>query len=323
MPELGEVESYRRRWDPARGLRVLRVRLHPRARVFLGASTVRLRRLAGETLLDSEARGKWMLFRFTGGLWLGIHLGMTGRLWVDGALPGRELSGVVRTEGGGAAGRDGGHFRVIGRHGVAAKGPAPAFAAEPVRHAPARNPRHDHLRLVTEGGTLVFSDPRGFGRVRVEEAEAPPSWWQEMPPPITSVAFTIRSMREFLRRRARSPLKAVLLDQERFPGIGNWMADEVLWRAGLHPRLLAGDLDPASALRLYRALRFVAGEAVRIIGEERRPLPHDWLYHYRWQRGGHCPRTGMPLVRETVGGRTTCWSPARQPAPESAKSPSE
>ena len=39
-----------------------------------------------------------------------------------------------------------------------------------------------------------------------------------------------------------APVKAVLLMQERFPGIGNWMADEVLWRAAIHPRRAAGTL---------------------------------------------------------------------------------
>jgi formamidopyrimidine-DNA glycosylase len=239
-----------------------------------------------------------MSFRFTGGLWLGIHLGMTGRLWVQGLRSTPEIPGVDRV----GKGRDGG----------ALAGHAVATDREPVRHAPTLNPRHDHLRLVTEAGTLVFSDPRLFGRVRADEGETPPSWWLEMPPPIASDAFTVGAMREFLRRRARSPLKAVLLDQKRFPGIGNWMADEVLWRAGLHPRLRAGDLDPSSSLRLYRTLRFVARAAVRIIGADRRALPRGWLFHERWEGGGRCPRTGVALVREMVGGRTTCWSPGRQ-----------
>jgi formamidopyrimidine-DNA glycosylase len=299
MPELGEVERYRRRWDVARGARVIRVLLHPRARVFAGTRTARLRRLLGEALLDSEARGKWMSFRFTGGLWLGIHLGMTGRLWVEMPGPPRGNPGTGLARPGGDQG--------------ASEGQTITADREPVRHQPTRNPRHDHLRLVTDAGVLVFSDPRLFGRVRADAGESPPSWWLELPPSIASEAFTLAAMRDFLRRRARSPLKAVLLDQERFPGIGNWMADEVLWRASLHPRLRAGDLDAASSLRLYRTLRFVAEAAARIIGEEGRSLPRGWLFHERWQDGGRCPRTGAALVRETVGGRTTCWSPARQP----------
>ena len=292
MPELGEVENYRRRWDAACGCRVLRVRLHPRARVFAGTSIARIRRLAGEKLQSSEARGKWMSFRFTGGLWLGVHLGMTGRLWVEA---GSEVDRV----------RDGDDRGALERT-------AAAHDKEPVRHPPRPNPRHDHLRLVTEAGMLGFSDPRLFGRVCADEGAAPPAWWQAMPPSISSEAFSVEAMREFLRRRARSPLKAVLLDQRMFPGVGNWMADEVLWRSGLHPRLPAGELNNVSSLRLHRALRYVAASAIRIIGEGRRALPRDWLYHHRWEGGGRCPRTGVALVRETVGGRTTCWSPGRQ-----------
>jgi len=41
-------------------------------------------------------------------------------------------------------------------------------------------------------------------------------------------------------------------------------------------------------------------------------IPDTWLFNHRWAGGGRCPRTGVPLVREEIGGRTTCWSPGRQ-----------
>ena len=63
----------------------------------------------------------------------------------------------------------------------------------------------------------------------------------------------------------RAPLKAVLLQQERFPGIGNWMADEVLWRAGLHPARPAGSLQPKEIARLWRECRAVCRQALRVI----------------------------------------------------------
>ncbi len=316
MPELGEVENYRRRWDVARSRPVLEVRLHPRAQVFTGASTRRIRQLAGETLIDSEARGKWMIFRFTGAKWLGIHLGMTGRLWVDGAGEPGGKQGQPRSLRADRV-RDGDRRStepaeaVVAEVGASRRAPD-AAEQEPVRERPCQDPRHDHLRLVTPAGTLVFSDPRRFGRVRADVSDRPPSWWRDMPPAVTSDAFTVERLREFLKRRARSPLKAVLLDQTRFPGIGNWMADEVLWRAGLHPRRRAGSLDRPTTLRLHRTLRFVASSALRTIGRESRALPAGWLFHVRWADGGRCPRTGVPLVRETIAGRTTCWSPGRQ-----------
>ena len=52
---------------------------------------------------------------------------------------------------------------------------------------------------------------------------------------VTTFVPVNEKVADFLQRRARAPIKAVLLMQERFPGIGNWMADEILWRAAIHP----------------------------------------------------------------------------------------
>ena len=109
--------------------------------------------------------------------------------------------------------------------------------------------------------------------------------------------------------------------QERFPGIGNWMADEILWRAAIHPQRRAGSLPPTEIRTLWRECRRVARLALRIIAGHGDVLPPDlnahiprtWLFHHRWADGGRCPKTHEPLLRAAVGGRTTCWSPAQQP----------
>ena len=100
--------------------------------------------------------------------------------------------------------------------------------------------------------------------------------------------------------------------QERFSGIGNWMADEILWRAAIHPKQPAGSLDTAQTKSLYREIRWVCREALRIIGKDFSDPPDSWLFNHRWQKGGTCPRTGAKLQHATIGGRTTCWSPGRQ-----------
>ena len=100
--------------------------------------------------------------------------------------------------------------------------------------------------------------------------------------------------------------------QERFPGIGNWMADEVLWRAGFHPKAKAGAFGPLAVRKLYRTLREVCADAMQVIGKDWGDPPASWLFNHRWKDGGNCPRTKEPLHRAEVGGRTTCWSPARQ-----------
>ncbi|MCX6955042.1 MAG: Fpg/Nei family DNA glycosylase [Verrucomicrobia bacterium] len=272
MPELAEAEFFRKRWDlAARGSKISAVLTHDRAKIYRGTDPAAVRRaLTGTRFLGSEAAAKQMLFRFSGGAWLGVHLGMSGEL-----------------------------------------------RAEPPGYVPEK---HDHLVLVTAKHSLVFKDPRMFGRVQFHQGKSAPAWWTKIAPALTSDAFTLESVSIFLRRRARAPIKAVLLMQERFPGIGNWMADEILWRAAINPLRLAGSLTPREVRTLWRECRHVARLALDVIAGEGDYLPPDlnhhipktWLFLHRWEDGGLCPKTKTPLVRQEVGGRTTCWSPARQ-----------
>ena len=272
MPEFAEAEFFRKRWHQAAvGRRITAVRLHPAAKIFRGTDPAALRRaLTGAKFLGSEARAKQMLFRFSGGAWVGVHLGMSGDLHVESA-----------------------------------------------RYVPQK---HDHLVLDTTRHALVFTDPRMFGRVQFHRGPTPPAWWTRIAPPILSDAFTVEVVAAFLKRRARAPIKAVLLMQERFPGVGNWMADEILWRAALHPKRLAGSLRPAEVATLWRecrrvcrlALDTIAGRGNYLPPNLTAHIPRTWLFWHRWEDGGRCPRSRTPLVRATVGGRTTCWSPARQ-----------
>jgi formamidopyrimidine-DNA glycosylase len=180
---------------------------------------------------------------------------------------------------------------------------------EKPRFAPGK---HDHLVLRQAKDTLVFKDGRMFGRVLFALDGETPEWWSRIAPDLLSREFTVAALSGFLKRRKKAPIKAVLLMQERFPGIGNWMADEILWRAGIHPKQAAGSLDAAQTKALYREIRWVCREALRIIGEKWGDPPKSWLFPHRWQKGGKCPRTGAKLMHATIGGRTTCWSPARQ-----------
>jgi len=72
-------------------------------------------------------------------------------------------------------------------------------------------------------------------------------------------------------------------------GIGNWMADEILWRAGIHPKQAAGSLEGAQIKALYHEIRWVCREALRIIGKDFSDPPDSWLFPHRWQKGGTCP----------------------------------
>ncbi len=100
--------------------------------------------------------------------------------------------------------------------------------------------------------------------------------------------------------------------QERFPGVGNWMADEILWRARLHPGTLCGELAGEEVAQLFRAVRWVSRTAVEIVSDDW-SYPPSWLFRHRWEAGGACPRCRTALGRATIGGRTTAWCPRCQP----------
>ncbi|MBU63596.1 MAG: DNA-formamidopyrimidine glycosylase [Opitutae bacterium] len=172
--------------------------------------------------------------------------------------------------------------------------------------------KHDALVLRQAGRSLIFRDPRQFGRVHYHQGKDAPAWWSDLPPEVTSDLFTFELVRTVLKRRSRSPVKAVLLMQEFFPGIGNWMVDEILWRARIHPVERAGNLSPAKQKALWEQTQFVANGALETVGKRGGDPPEDWLFHVRWKDGGNCPKLGKPLVRETVAGRTTCWCPSLQ-----------
>jgi formamidopyrimidine-DNA glycosylase len=124
--------------------------------------------------------------------------------------------------------------------------------------------------------------------------------------------FHSKILTDALSRHARRPMKALLLDQRYFPGMGNWMADEVLWRAELNPSNLSGSISKTDENRLFKQILFVVNGAIKSVGKHGGDPPKGWLFHARWKDGLLCPKTKNPLIREQIGGRTTCWCPSLQ-----------
>ena len=133
-----------------------------------------------------------------------------------------------------------------------------------------------------------------------------------MAPDILSDRFNGEFVRAFLDRHGRAPIKAVILMQNGFPGIGNWMADEILWRAKIAPERLAASLTTQERSKLLRQTKFVAAVSMRSLAIDFSDPPTDWLIHQKWKRDGICPRHRTPLSRSVVGGRSTVWCPKCQ-----------
>lgn len=148
-----------------------------------------------------------------------------------------------------------------------------------------------------DGGDLVMRDARRLGAVELDPDEG--RWGVD--------AGSVRpaQLRAVLAG-STAPLKARLMDQSRLAGIGNLLVDETLWRAGLDPARAAGSLDAAELRRLHRHLRSTLDELMTRGGS------HTGDLHHARERGSVCPRDGAPLLRRTVGGRTTYSCPKHQ-----------
>ena len=172
--------------------------------------------------------------------------------------------------------------------------------------------KHDALVLFQNNQSLIFRDPRQFGRIRLHVGKNPPSWWSELPPSMLDKKFKKEVLSNALTRHARRPIKALLLDQRYFQGMGNWMADEVLWRAKIHPALRCQKISHQQSVLLFDKIKFVSKGAMNSVGKHGGDPPKGWLFHVRWKDGGLCPATNSPLMREEIGGRTSCWCPTLQ-----------
>jgi formamidopyrimidine-DNA glycosylase len=148
-----------------------------------------------------------------------------------------------------------------------------------------------------DGGRLALRDKRRLGRAVLE-----PDFVHVGPDAAEIDRGTFRAR----VGRGGAPLKARLLDQGVISGVGNLLADEILWRARLNPRRPASDLSVEELDALRRAVRAALRDAVRGGGA------HTGRLNPQRVAGGRCPRCRMPLERATIGGRTTYWCPRCQ-----------
>lgn len=173
-------------------------------------------------------------------------------------------------------------------------------------------PRFSKIRLgFSNGAELVMVNSRRFGRIRLRqdpENEEPISKLGFDPlcglPPAGTFAETVT--------KRKGSLKGLLLDQKFAAGVGNWIADEVLYQARLAPGRTANTLSNGEIERLREKLYAVIRLAVSVDAEKEK-FPREWLFHERWSKGKQVSTSeGHEIVFEKIAGRTTAWVPFLQ-----------
>jgi formamidopyrimidine-DNA glycosylase len=279
MPELPEVETVRRVLRRAlKGKRIAEVELVPDEIVSKGLTQDLMNEiLVGAKVLEIGRKGKTWWLELDRKPWIFGHLGMSG--WV------REL-GMPTAR--------------LKEHGK-----------KPLDDESGR-PRFLKLMITSEDGRrIAFTDGRRLGRLWLSEDAEHDKKVQALgfdcldalPPP--------KELKEILSRR-KAPIKAVLMDQSVFAGIGNWVADEVLYQARIAPKRSAASLSLEELERMREKILHVLNTAIEA-GVEESKYPPEWLFMHRW--GGSRGKDlieGRQIIREPVGGRTTAWVPEIQ-----------
>jgi formamidopyrimidine-DNA glycosylase len=280
MPELPEVETVCRVMRRAlQGKRIASVEVVRDPIVFSGHAPAAIEKaLADRKVTKIGRRGKFFWLELNGeGPTVFGHLGMTG--WI------REV---------GAEGT-----RLMGH------GDAP-FDDETGR------PRFLRLLVRTaEGRGIAFTDARRFGRIWLSPSPETDRRLKRLGPDALDELPPVDWLAEKFGRR-KIPIKAVLLDQGVISGVGNWIADEVLYQAKISPKRRASSLTRAEITTLRRVILHVLSLAVEV-GSDHRQFPKRWLFEHRWGGTRGADRIGKHAIkREVVGGRTTAWVPTVQ-----------
>ncbi len=182
------------------------------------------------------------------------------------------------------------------------------------RSVPTKHPQHVHVRLLFEGSRepeLRYWNPRRFGRLSLLDKTGLERYITRrfgVDPLLVSKQDFVKILRE---RRGR--LKPLLMHQQVIAGIGNIYANEILFRAGLHPNMQVARLSARKIERLHTIMREVLEEAILSGGSSVRdffsPDGTEGQYRHRHlvygKEGQPCPNRCGQVIRRLQNERSS------------------
>ncbi|KAJ5983439.1 Ribosomal protein S13-like H2TH [Penicillium waksmanii] len=166
----------------------------------------------------------------------------------------------------------------------------------------------------------AFVDARRLSRVRLVDCPADEirkytPLKENGPEPVADKDIVTEVwLAEKLKSR-KVPIKALLLDQANISGIGNWMGDEILYHAKIHPEQYSNTLSTDQVKELHTAMHYVCSTAIEVLADSEK-FPEHWLFKHRWGKGKKNQSSALPngdkITFITVGGRTSAVVPAVQ-----------
>jgi len=303
MPELPEVETVRRGLHRlVIGRKITRIE-HDTPKSFPNDAEDVKQFLIGAVITDVRRRAKVLMIDLSTRYTVVVHLKMTGQLVF--VAPVVHLNRPLQPE-------------LQGRANTSTISEEIRFGAgHPSDSLIGKLPDRSTRVVITfeDDSHLYFNDQRKFGWMKLlPTAEVPDmAFMQKVGPEPLADDFTAKQFAERFKRRAKTSIKAALLDQTVVAGVGNIYADESLWGAKIHPKRLVASITPQEFEALYKELRSVMNLAIEkggstdknyVNAEGKRGSYMDFARVFR-REGLPCPRCGTTIIKFKAAGRGT------------------
>ncbi|KAL0547447.1 hypothetical protein IC582_017383 [Cucumis melo] len=276
MPELPEVEAARRAIEEhCVGKVIKKAVIADDTKVIDGVSPSDFEAsLLGKTILSAHRKGKHLWLRLDSPPFPAFHFGMAGAIYIKGVAVTNYKRSMVNDDD-----------------------------EWPSKYS-------KFFVELDDGVDLSFTDKRRFAKVSLLEdpASVPPI--SKLGPDALLEPMALDEFIESLEKK-KLAIKTLLLDQSYISGIGNWVADEVLYQARIHPNQSAATLSKESCAALHKSIQEVIEKALEV-GADSSRFPNNWIFHSREKKPGKAFVDGKEIHFITTGGRTSAFVPELQ-----------
>jgi formamidopyrimidine-DNA glycosylase len=245
MPELPEVQTTVNGLKRLVGEKISDIWSSYNSKYYKGKKTIKdpkyfeyfKKQIMGAKITGAERRAKYILIELNNNRTIICHMKMTGHFLLGKYI--RHASGWEAAETG-----------------------------------PLRDPFNRHIRLLisfASGKQLAFADTRRFGNMfltegRISDAKKIKEFEKIGPEPLDK-NFTFDEFKKVLYKKSHWRIKPTLMNQEIIAGIGNIYADEILWRASIHPEEITVKIKPEKLKLIFNAMKETLAHGISLGGD--------------------------------------------------------
>ena len=172
-----------------------------------------------------------------------------------------------------------------------------------------------------DAGVLYFNGQRKFGWIKLLTPSELAEFQQNLGLDVFDPSFSPQYIFNQLQKSHR-PVKIILLDQHFFAGIGNIYANDVLFLAGIHPKVPADKITLKQAKLIHKFLIEIMRQSVLAGGSTARDNKYlrpdgtagknQFFFRVYERKGEPCLKCGTKIEYIKLGARGTFFCPKCQ-----------